>query len=123
MVYLEQSANRFVVRRENLLPGSIAEPCRHRGGSDDVGEEQRGEHPLPVPRRLGPAEDALKVDRERGLLADDPRVMPRRDVDHLASCELADLTIPALDTDAAIDQKRYMAELAALGAGDGLDVH
>ena len=49
--------------------------------------------------------------------------MPGRDVDHLAGCEFADLTIPALDADAALDHERHVAEFAALGAGDGLDMH
>ncbi len=105
-----------------MLARSIAEPFRHPGGTHDVGEEQRGEHSLPGLRRLGPADDALEIDLDGGLISDDPCVMPRRDVDDFACRDLADLAITALDTNAALEQERHVVELAALCAGDGLDV-
>ena len=80
------------------------------------------EHPAPDLRGLGPADDALEVDHDGGLISNDPRVMPGRHIAYLACHDLADLAISALDAHSALEQKRHVVEFAALGADDGLDV-
>ena len=93
-MHLEKTADRLVVRRKDLIPGSIAELFRHARGAHDVGEEQGGEDPFPGLRRLGPADDALEIDLDGGLISDDPCVMSGRDVDDLACRDLKGISGP-----------------------------
>src|SRR5437773_10819771 len=79
-----------------------------------------------TPRRrysaFGVVGDALPVDHHARLVADDPRVVPRRAHHEIARPELELFAVVHADRHAAADEIPHVRRLAAVGPGNGLHV-
>src|SRR5438552_2305990 len=79
-----------------------------------------------TPRRrysaFGVVGDALPVDHHARLVADDPRVVPRRTHHEIARPELELFAVVHANRHPAADEIPHVRRLAAIGPGNGLDV-
>src|SRR5262245_8545831 len=106
----------LVVAREEITPRALADARRGRRRADEIREDQREEHPLADPDRRRPGPQTLPLERHERLVAEDPAVVPRGDVEHVVRPEidraavLEDVVEPAADDDPRVPS---LAPLAA----------
>jgi hypothetical protein len=86
---LELAAHALVVQGERLPPGPLADGHRLRGGADEVGHEERRQHPVvESAAEPDPGAGAGYVQRHEGLVAGDQRVVTGRAVEEIIGAEL-----------------------------------
>ena len=78
---VELPSHALVVLRQQLAPCVIADPLRDGRRAHDVREDQRRHDPLAAPRhRPGEGAHAGPIDRDPGLVADNPGVVAGGDL-------------------------------------------
>jgi hypothetical protein len=97
---------------ELLLPDRVAQALRGRGRVDDVGHEQGGQDPLGRGRQGEVLDVAEEVEEHRGLVADDPGVVPRRHLEHIARLELDLLAVVHADAQPPRQEQLEVVDLA-----------
>src|SRR5690348_10064480 len=103
---------------EQLIPGRIADRGRPVSGSDYVGHQHRGQYPL-TDRRFTPATPATPDDRLHRLVADDPVVVPGRDIKDVPGPDLERGAVIHPAIHGTRQHEPDMMELAACRPGDG----
>ena len=83
---LDFGTHRLVVLGKQQPPPSVAEPRQHLCRTAQVREDQgRKDAVRDLTRRLRKEPAASPVDRDPRLIPDDPRVVPRRDLEGIAA--------------------------------------
>src|SRR5262249_37507829 len=107
------------LRRDDVARAcAAADRCRLGSGAANV-------HAQLATRRLGRrgvALQAAEVEQHAGVLADDPRVVPRRHVEGIAGAELTLAAIVHPQRHAPLEHVADVLDLARLGARDRLHV-
>jgi hypothetical protein len=103
----------LAVSSQQLFPGRISQPNGHFGGVDDVGDEQGRNEALARFGWLRPAVHAAVLDCHKRLLADHPRVVPRRDLERLAGAENPSRASIGFDLYLAFEDNALVMVLAA----------
>src|SRR5207245_9537718 len=113
-----------VVFSDGVTPAGGAELRGALGRIDDVGEDDRGENSfvacLPI---LAVRPHRLEVDRNPGLVADHPGIMPWRDLEHVSRADLELRAVGHLYSEAPGQRDPDVVVLTGLCACDGFDVH
>lgn len=109
---IELRADDAIVVGEQLLPGGVSESLGGASGVDDVRHEEGRDDALVLARDGDRPDIAGNVHHDDRLIADDPGIVPGRDVEHVARPELGRFTIIHLDMEATRQQDLEMVDLA-----------
>ena len=122
-VGVDDAADPLVVFQQELSPGAVADPPERRSGVDDVGEQDRGEHPFVGGVGIHPEDArAREFDRVPGILADDPHVVARGDLVGIARSDLELRAVLHAHPQAARQHVADVAVLAPRGPGHRPDI-
>ena len=107
------------MRRQHVAPGRIADPLHRRGGLDDVREQDGREDPLARPVRWDAERPGTRpFDGHPRFVADDPGVVPRRDLVDRLRVDVQVLPVVRHDVHEPGDRVPEVVQLAGRGAGD-----
>jgi len=120
---VDDALRQLVVSADQLPPASRAKPDGLRRGVNDVRHQDRlqGAAPAAWLRRAVTAH-RLEVDRDPRLVADDPSVVTRWELEDITGPDLELDAIAHLDAKPAAECHTDVVELATLGARNRLDL-
>ena len=120
---LDRAPGGLVVIRQERMPAVVAEAGGSVGRADDVGEHDGREDPLAGrQQRCAERADARPGDADPRLVADDPRVVPGRDLVDRLGPDLHRGAVGHLDVETTRDHEPEVVVLAPLGSGERLDM-
>ena len=108
--------------REEVTPGSIADPCGGRRGVHDVGEQDGREDALAAAGHgSGEGAHARPVEGDPGIVADDPGIVAWWDLVGLVGTDVEARTIFELDVGMALERVALVVVLTQPRSGDQAD--